>query len=72
MYLPGKSLLRRRADIVAPESRETTAVIDLTAATPVWGQTAAMNNARVYHTLTMLPNGKVLAVGGNTQHRPGT
>ncbi len=32
--------------------------------TPTWRQTAPMNYARVYHTLTMLADGTVLAVGG--------
>ena len=39
-------------------------MLDLTAASPSWQQTAPMANARVYHTLTMLADGKVLAVGG--------
>ena len=41
-----------------------TAVLDMTAASPSWGQTAPMASARTYHTLTMLADGQVLAVGG--------
>ncbi len=41
-------------------------MIDLTAQTPTWRQTAPMHYARVYHTLTMLADGTVLAVGGET------
>ncbi|SCG66144.1 Kelch motif-containing protein [Micromonospora inositola] len=68
MYRPGKVLYSGGGvDVNRPGSAfKTTAVIDLNAATPTWQQTAPMNNARVYHTLTMLPDGKVLAVGGNT------
>ena len=47
------------------------AVIDLTAPTPAWQPVAPMGNARVYHTLTMLPDGRVLAVGGNTDTNQG-
>ena len=52
----------------------TSAVIDLTAQSPTWQQTSPMLNARVYHTLTTLADGTVLAVGGETtcadgQHR---
>src|SRR5262249_12391811 len=45
-------------------AQAATSVIDLTAQTPQWRQTAPMQNARIYHTLTMLADGTVLAVGG--------
>jgi hypothetical protein len=67
-YLPGKILYSGGASSVintAP-AQATTAVLDTTAPTPVWRQTAPMLSPRVYHTLTMLANGKVLAVGGGT------
>src|SRR5688572_11583761 len=35
-------------------------------ATPPWRQTAPMSDARYGHTLTLLPNGKVLVAGGRT------
>lgn len=38
--------------------------IDLTQATPSWSSTDAMDSARVFHNLTILPDGKVLATGG--------
>jgi hypothetical protein len=66
MYRPGKVLYSGGAASVintAPASASTS-VIDLGAATPTWRQTAQMNTARVYHTLTMLADGTVLAVGG--------
>jgi Domain of unknown function (DUF1929)/Fibronectin type III domain len=67
-YLPGKILYSGGAAsvITTKPAQATTAVLDTTAATPAWRQTAPMNDARVYHTLTMLANGQVLAVGGGT------
>ena len=68
MYRPGKILYSggtTTQDSSSP-AHATTAVIDLNAQTPTWRQTAPMNNARIYHTLTMLADGTVLAVGGET------
>jgi hypothetical protein len=67
-YLPGKILYSGGAAsvITTKPAQAATAVLDTTAATPVWHQTAPMIDARVYHTLTMLANGEVLAVGGGT------
>ncbi len=66
MYLPGKILYSGGAADLNPSTpaNATTATIDLTAATPTWHQTAPMAHARMYHTLTMLADGTVLAAGG--------
>jgi hypothetical protein len=66
MYLPGKVLYSGGAANLNPTTpaAATTATIDLTSANPQWHQTAAMAHARIYHTLTMLADGTVLAVGG--------
>jgi hypothetical protein len=66
MYLPGKILYSGGAADLNPSTpaNATTATIDLTAATPTWHQAAPMAHARMYHTLTMLADGTVLAVGG--------
>ena len=66
MYLPGKVLYSGGAANLnsSTPAAATTSVIDLTAATPTWHQTASMAHARIYHTLTMLADGTVLAVGG--------
>ncbi len=69
MYRPGKILYSGGAASVtnpgpAYPAQSTATTLDLTAANPTWQPTAPMNQARVYHTLTMLADGKVLAVGG--------
>jgi hypothetical protein len=66
MYRPGKILYSGGAPSVTSTTAATagTSIIDLSEATPKWQQIAPMHNARVYHTLTMLANGEVLAIGG--------
>jgi hypothetical protein len=66
MYRPGKILYSGGAPSVikTTNASATTAVIDLTSPTPKWRTTAPMHQARIYHTLTMLANGEVLATGG--------
>ena len=68
MYRPGQILYSGGTNSQASSSpaNATTAVINLNDQTPQWQQTAPMNYARVYHTLTMLADGTVLAVGGET------
>jgi len=46
-------------------STNTTEIIDLSAATPKWVYGPNMSQPRIEMNATMLPNGKVLAVGGS-------
>ena len=65
-YLPGKILYSGGASSVidTEPAKATTAVLDTDAANPTWTQTAPMLYPRDYHTLTMLANVQVIAVGG--------
>ncbi|TDQ00276.1 fibronectin type III domain-containing protein [Labedaea rhizosphaerae] len=66
MYRPGKVLYSGGSATISSgtPSQASTSVIDLTGATPAWRHTSPMNTARDFHTLTTLPDGQVLAVGG--------
>lgn len=66
-YLPGKILYTGGGSPFNSTNPSTTnaRAIDLTSATPTWQTVAPMNFARYTHTLTVLPDGKVLAVGGS-------
>jgi hypothetical protein len=67
MYVPGKVMKAGTAafndgstDAAAP----STYVLDMAQPVPAWRQTASMQFPRSYHTLTVLPDGTVLATGG--------
>jgi hypothetical protein len=66
MYRPGQILYSGGAPSVTSTTTAVAgaATIDLTASAPVWKPIAPMNYPRVYHTLTTLADGRVLAVGG--------
>ena len=66
MYRPGKILYTGGAPDIdhTTASKATSAAIDLNAATPAWRTTSPMHHSRIYHTLTMLADGTVLAIGG--------
>jgi hypothetical protein len=68
MYLPGKILYSGGGTPLnsSNPAQATAQVIDLTLATPAWQSTGTMKAARYAHTLTVLPDGKVLAIGGGT------
>ncbi|MDB5885645.1 MAG: Kelch domain protein, partial [Polaromonas sp.] len=60
MYEPGKILMVGGSD----PPTNTAEVIDLNATTPVWRAVGSMSAARRSLNAVMLPDGKVLAVGG--------
>jgi chitodextrinase len=67
MYSPGKVMKSGRSadpQQAAIPSVATTYVLDMNQASPRWRETPPMMFARTYHTLTLLPDGTVLATGG--------
>ncbi len=67
MYRPGKILKSGTSvdpDTATRTSMATAYVLDTTQSSPAWRAVAPMNFPRTYHTLTVLPDGNVLATGG--------
>ena len=74
MYRPGKILKAGNAsDGGAPAipSLKTAYVLDMTSGSPAWRQVDSMTQGRSFLNLTTLPDGNVLATGGDT-NRSGT
>jgi hypothetical protein len=68
MYLPGKILksgTARQLDGIMASAESW--VINMTDPSPAWRPTAPMGYPRVYHTLTLLPDGNVLVTGGGRE-----
>jgi Concanavalin A-like lectin/glucanases superfamily/Galactose oxidase-like, Early set domain/Bacterial Ig domain len=73
MYAPDKFMKSgTSANSDAPywPAENSTYVLDMTQAQPTWRETAPMAYPRSYHTLTILPDGNVLATGGNVTTDP--
>src|SRR4030095_164812 len=74
MYLPGVILKSGSPGApgripVAP-SLKTAYVLDMNQPTPGWQQVGSMAFARTFHSLTVLPDGSVLATGGSATNDP--
>lgn len=67
MYAPGKLLVTGGRDMnLTPSSTNEAFTININGATPVVARTGSMAYSRVFHYTVNLPNGEVLALGGNT------
>jgi hypothetical protein len=69
MYRPGKVLKTGTwtdTDFGNPAIHNRSAVLDLDQTVPAWRSVAPMKWSRTYHTLTVLPDGDVLALGGQS------
>ena len=67
MYRPGLLLITGGRDMrLTPPATNQAMVVNINSANPITTLVAPMNYARVYHHTLTLPNGEVLAVGGNT------
>jgi Domain of unknown function (DUF1929)/Bacterial Ig domain/Glyoxal oxidase N-terminus/Kelch motif len=73
MYLPGRFMKAGSAadSQTVGASSNTTFVLDMTQPSPAWRQTASMAYPRTFLNLTTLPDGSVLATGGETDKNGG-
>jgi hypothetical protein len=73
MYLPGKILKTgssANSDPPYTNAVSSAYVLDMTQSSPAWRLTNSMAFGRSYHNLTMLPDGTVLATGGESNTNP--
>jgi hypothetical protein len=73
MYLPGKIMKAGSAadSQMSGPSANTTYMLDTTQSTPAWKQSPSMAYARTFLNLVTLPDGNVLAVGGESDKNGG-
>lgn len=76
-FAPGKYLITgggntftdyhdRADDPNAVASQKTAKILDMTSGSPVWSDASQMNFGRSFHNVTMMPDGKAIAIGGST------
>jgi len=74
MYRPGVILKSGSpgapSRIPVATSLNTAYVLDMTQPSPAWRQVAPMSFGRTFHSLTLLPDGNVLATGGSATNDP--
>jgi len=74
MYLPG--VIMKSGSPGAPgriptaASLNTAYVLDMSQPSPAWRQVGSMTYGRTFHSLTILPDGTVLATGGSATNDP--
>ena len=68
----GGTLTNQEGACCVSNPTNSVAIIDLQSATPVWTSVASMNHPRLHFYLVMLPDGKILAVGGGEGQSPDT
>lgn len=67
MYQPGKIMMAGGGTNGADPVSAATGVLDVTVGSPSWRTTESMAFGRSQHNLVILPDGKVLVVGGATE-----
>src|SRR5262249_58053650 len=74
MYRPGVILKSGSPGapgrIPVATSLNTAYVLDMTRPNPAWRQVGPMSFGRTFHSLTLLPDGNVLATGASATHDP--
>lgn len=63
-YAPGKVLMSGGGSNYNGSSQTKTTVMDLNQANPTWRTVGSMANKRYQHNLVVMPDGKVLVIGG--------
>src|SRR5205814_579593 len=66
MYDVNKFMMSGGGPSESAQAEKNTAVVDISGGNPAWRSTSQMAYPRYLHNLVVLPDGKVLAIGGAT------